>query len=63
MEILVLRQAQEEDFVRTEADSRPHPELVEGRGRPPQADQHLTAKQPFSLPASHSHACVQSHAD
>ncbi|ATC29594.1 hypothetical protein CA607_14890 [Caulobacter vibrioides] len=26
-------QAQDEDFVRTQADSRPHPELVEGRGR------------------------------
>ncbi|MFY8143777.1 MAG: hypothetical protein ACOVMT_07870, partial [Caulobacter sp.] len=26
MEILVLRQAQDEDFVRAEADSRPHPE-------------------------------------
>ncbi|AVG21518.1 hypothetical protein EIB18_04260 [Caulobacter vibrioides] len=36
LEILVLRQAQDEDFVRTEANSRPHPELVEGRGRSPQ---------------------------
>ncbi|ATG88177.1 hypothetical protein CA606_20010 [Caulobacter vibrioides] len=27
-------QAQDEDFVRAGADSRPHPELVEGRGRP-----------------------------
>ncbi|AVG21562.1 hypothetical protein EIB18_16145 [Caulobacter vibrioides] len=33
MEILVLRQAQDEDFVPAGANHRPHPELVEGRGR------------------------------
>ncbi|AAK25425.1 hypothetical protein [Caulobacter vibrioides] len=50
MEILVLRQAQDEDFLRTEANSRPHPELVEGRGRLLRGDQHPTSKQPKERP-------------